>query len=364
MPGALRCDAMPTAAENVASLLHAKDGPLTRELLLAPGGFGLGQVPARLTPDATTTAGLRLLLDRLRRSTSICKNGEAINLTPAADYPVNLGMACPKGWEALDAARRARPRDDAAAARRARPARSRSIGTPRSTRSSIAFKAIQATHGPQSVAFLSTGQIAPRRWRSRRARQVRHGHGPRRRQHAAVHGHVGRRLQAGVRLRRAALHLRRLRRVRRASCWSARTCASRTRSCGSASAAIRTSPRSSSSIRGRPRRRWPRRSTCRCSPKSDLALFYGLAQLLIARRLDRPRRSSTRTPAASTSSRRHVAAFTPERVAAATGLAAGRASTRSPRRSTKASACRSGGRWASTRATRASAPRRRSSTWR
>ncbi len=22
-------------------------------------------------------------------------------LTPAPDYPVNLGMACPKGWEAL-----------------------------------------------------------------------------------------------------------------------------------------------------------------------------------------------------------------------------------------------------------------------
>ncbi|HEX5221746.1 MAG TPA: nitrate reductase, partial [Verrucomicrobiae bacterium] len=29
------------------------------------------------------------------------QSGVAVNLTPTADYPVNLGMACPKGWEAL-----------------------------------------------------------------------------------------------------------------------------------------------------------------------------------------------------------------------------------------------------------------------
>ena len=29
------------------------------------------------------------------------KDGEAVNLTADPDYPVNLGMACPKGWEAL-----------------------------------------------------------------------------------------------------------------------------------------------------------------------------------------------------------------------------------------------------------------------
>jgi len=28
-------------------------------------------------------------------------NGEWFNLSAADDYPVNLGMACPKGWEAL-----------------------------------------------------------------------------------------------------------------------------------------------------------------------------------------------------------------------------------------------------------------------
>ena len=28
-------------------------------------------------------------------------DGVAVSLTPTKDYPVNLGMACPKGWEAL-----------------------------------------------------------------------------------------------------------------------------------------------------------------------------------------------------------------------------------------------------------------------
>ena len=28
-------------------------------------------------------------------------DGVAVSLSPTKDYPVNLGMACPKGWEAL-----------------------------------------------------------------------------------------------------------------------------------------------------------------------------------------------------------------------------------------------------------------------
>ena len=29
------------------------------------------------------------------------KDGEAVNLSATTHYPVNLGQACPKGWEAL-----------------------------------------------------------------------------------------------------------------------------------------------------------------------------------------------------------------------------------------------------------------------
>ena len=36
--------------------LRTRDGALTRELVRAPGGFGLGQVPARLAPEAIVRA--------------------------------------------------------------------------------------------------------------------------------------------------------------------------------------------------------------------------------------------------------------------------------------------------------------------
>ena len=54
------------ACRRVRSLVRATDGQLTRELLREPGGFGLGQVPARLDARRDDDDGLRLLLDRLR----------------------------------------------------------------------------------------------------------------------------------------------------------------------------------------------------------------------------------------------------------------------------------------------------------
>ena len=86
--------------EKVIPPLHQWHGPKTSELLRAPGKFGLGQVPEECEPDATTNVvcgfcstgcGLNIHL----------KDGKAVGLTPSTDYPVNLGMACPKGWEAL-----------------------------------------------------------------------------------------------------------------------------------------------------------------------------------------------------------------------------------------------------------------------
>jgi assimilatory nitrate reductase catalytic subunit len=35
-------------------LLREWDGPMTRDLVLKPGNFGLGRVPARLRPEAIT----------------------------------------------------------------------------------------------------------------------------------------------------------------------------------------------------------------------------------------------------------------------------------------------------------------------
>jgi anaerobic selenocysteine-containing dehydrogenase len=180
------------------------NGPLTADLVREPAKFGLGQVPSRLVPDATTKAicgfcstgcGLKIHL----------KDGEAINLTPDPDYPVNLGTACPKGWEALsvlDAPDRAKMPilhgkevdwdtalryfcdQDARDSRQARP-RGRCVS--------------------QHRADHVRGDGLPRC-----AGEIWHGHDPWRWQHAPVHGHRRHRLQGELRLRCAALHLCRL----------------------------------------------------------------------------------------------------------------------------------------------------------
>jgi assimilatory nitrate reductase catalytic subunit len=141
----------------LSSLLYQRDGVLTRDLLLSPGKFGLGKVPDNRVPDATTTmvcgfcstgCGLNIHL----------KDGEAINLTPAVDYPVNLGMACPKGWEALTVLKSA----DRATTPLLRNPRGKLRPVDWDTAMNTfceRFKSIQAKHGNDSVAFLSTGQI-------------------------------------------------------------------------------------------------------------------------------------------------------------------------------------------------------------
>ncbi len=138
--------------------LQQRDGAMTRELLLHPGAHGLGMTPDALQADQTTTAvcgycstgcGLRM---HLRGET-------AVGLTPATEYPVNLGMACPKGWEALrvlDSEDRATVpllrMPDGGLQRISWDAALRTFTT--------RLKSIQQTHGNESVAFLSTGQIA------------------------------------------------------------------------------------------------------------------------------------------------------------------------------------------------------------
>ncbi len=133
--------------------LREWDGAMTRELLREPGRFGLGQLPTSLKPVSVAKAicgfcatgcGLKVHLD---------SQGQAINVTPDPEYPVNLGMACPKGWEALT------------------PLWSDDRGTtPMVSGKAVGwgealgvfcdrFKEVQAKHGARSTAFLSTGQI-------------------------------------------------------------------------------------------------------------------------------------------------------------------------------------------------------------
>lgn len=87
-------------------------------------------------------------------------DGVAVSLTPTKDYPVNLGMACPKGWEALTPLR-APDRATTPLLRSSRDQPLAPVDWPTALEAMVRrFKAVQAEHGPESVAFISTGQIA------------------------------------------------------------------------------------------------------------------------------------------------------------------------------------------------------------
>ncbi len=127
-------------------------GPLTADLVREPAKFGLGQIPSLLKPDAVTKAvcgfcstgcGLNIHL----------KDGAAINLTPDPDYPVNLGTACPKGWEALSVL-------DAPDRSRMPILHGKEVDWDMALRYFCdQMKRILDQHGPEAAAFLSTGQI-------------------------------------------------------------------------------------------------------------------------------------------------------------------------------------------------------------
>lgn len=133
--------------------LSKKTGPLTSELLHRPSVFGLGNLPASQGAVTHTTKSVCGFCSTGCSLTIHAGEGGATNLTPTPGYPVNLGMACPKGWEALavlDAPNRAT--------------------TPLLNGEAISWeraaqefcdrmRATQDAHGKHAVAFISTGQI-------------------------------------------------------------------------------------------------------------------------------------------------------------------------------------------------------------
>jgi len=144
-------------SERLASLLRAGDGPLTRELMRTPGRFGLGQVPARTAPDAVA----RLVCGYCSTGCGLVahlQDGQATNLSPAPGHPVNFGMACPKGWEALAPLEA----DDRATTPLRRDANGAlvPIDWPEALDVFVrGFRSIIDRHGGDACAFLSTGQI-------------------------------------------------------------------------------------------------------------------------------------------------------------------------------------------------------------
>src|ERR1041385_6575183 len=131
-------------------------GPLTQDLILHPGDFGLGKVPGRLKPDATTTLVCGFCSTGCGLNAHL-RGGRAINLSASADYPVNRGMACPKGWEAL--APLSSPDRATTPLLRTRDGQSQPTSWEAAMRVFTSkFKEIMARHGNESVAFLGTGQ--------------------------------------------------------------------------------------------------------------------------------------------------------------------------------------------------------------
>jgi anaerobic selenocysteine-containing dehydrogenase len=137
--------------------LRQADGPLTRDLVLEPGKFGLGRVPANRVPDKVIRTVCGFCSTGCALNVHL-RDGEAINLTADSEYSVNLGMACPKGWEALTPL--------SASDRGTVPLFRDPSGQFRQvdwhfalTEFCSRLKSIQAHYGPESIALLSTGQI-------------------------------------------------------------------------------------------------------------------------------------------------------------------------------------------------------------
>lgn len=138
------------------SILRSFTGPLTEKLVREPGEFGLGQVPADLAPDSTTDMVCGFCSTGCSLKVHL-KDNEAVNLTPSIEYPVNLGMACPKGWEALTPLESEDRGTDPLVKVDGKFVKSDWDGAMQQFRSRL--NKIKEEHGSDSLAFLSTGQM-------------------------------------------------------------------------------------------------------------------------------------------------------------------------------------------------------------
>ena len=124
---------------------------------LTPDGSPLRQVPVALAPTETVQSVCGFCATGCSLTIHL-KDGRPVNVTPTAKYPVNLGSACPKGWEVLAPV--------TSSERMTTPMKRSSDGSlaaigwdEASTIFVDRMRDVQAKYGKGSVAFLSTGQI-------------------------------------------------------------------------------------------------------------------------------------------------------------------------------------------------------------
>ena len=136
---------------------QCRDGDLVQSPGQVPSAGGLGRLRRSARSDATVDSVCGYCSTGCSLKVHLSK-GTAVNLSANTAYPVNLGMGCPKGWESLA---------PLSAGDRATTPLLRGVDGVFSAVSwqegmaafTQRFKAIQKKHGPASVAFLSTGQI-------------------------------------------------------------------------------------------------------------------------------------------------------------------------------------------------------------
>ncbi|WP_309399211.1 molybdopterin oxidoreductase family protein [Cerasicoccus maritimus] len=133
------------------------NGPLTKEIVQRPSEFGLGQLPQRTQPDATTDSVCGYCGTGCSLKVHL-KDSEAINLSANQSYPVNMGMACPKGWEAL--APLSAPDRATTPLLRNEAGEMEPISWEKAMETLVSrFKGIKEQHGGEALSWLSTGQI-------------------------------------------------------------------------------------------------------------------------------------------------------------------------------------------------------------
>ncbi len=137
--------------------IRAYDGVLTERLVQEPAAYGLGRLPKTVKPDATVNSVCGFCGTGCSLKVHL-KEGEAVNLSAQTSYPVNIGMACPKGWESLTPLK-AKDRATTPLMRNA-DGQMEAVSWERAMDLFVRqFKGILKTHGAGAAAFLSTGQI-------------------------------------------------------------------------------------------------------------------------------------------------------------------------------------------------------------
>lgn len=143
---------------DLRNLIRAHDGPMTRELLQRPGDFGLARLPESFSPTSTTNLVCGFCSTGCSLTAHLKADGP-VGLSPTTEYPVNLGMACPKGWEALTVL----DSPDRATTPLVKNSRGKfePIDWPTATRTfAERWMRVRDRYGPEAMAWLGTGQIA------------------------------------------------------------------------------------------------------------------------------------------------------------------------------------------------------------